>query len=123
MVFQRPRWVAAVGLSLLASGIARGDYAFTRIADTAGPFFNFGPASRPALNNAGTVAFFGNTDFLADGGTGIFTGSGGSTAIIVSSTTDPSFFSVNVPSPSINDAGTAAFLGVGRSAPLTTFGA
>ncbi len=72
------------------------------IADTSGPFSNFGLFGSVSINNAGTVAFGATLDA---GGQGIFTGNGGATTTIAD-TNGPfrAFFS-----SSINNSGTVAF--------------
>ena len=87
-------------------------YTFTSIADADGIFAKAGNnregigTAQLSINNAGTVAF---RSFLDDGGTGVFTGSGGPIQSIALSS-DP-IFRVVV-GASINSAGTVAFLGI-----------
>jgi hypothetical protein len=105
-------------------------YAFSKIADTAGPFSAFGSSpSAPSINASGTVAFLAGLDA---GGEGIFTGSGGPTTTIA--TADgfgPSiFFGIPTVHPAINASGIVAFKGArdtgataiyaGSGGPLTT---
>ena len=102
------------------------DYTFTPIADSAGPFSDFGSVSSPSLNGEGTVGFFAVLD---NGTSGVFKGSGGNiTTIGINS--DPFGFLRTV-YPVINDAGMVAFLAfqwngvserilAGNGGPLTT---
>lgn len=90
-------------LGFLASPEAQAaSFTFTKIADTSDRFSSFGET--PALNNAGTVAFFAELDA---GGQGIFTGNG-ATITTIAQTGDR--FSRFFEAPSINDAGTVAFI-------------
>jgi len=85
----------------------------TTIADSNGIFSGFSKmvvppmidATDPAINNAGTVAFWASLDA---GSEGLFTGTGGATTTIAAS--DGSFATVNL-SGAINTAGTVAING------------
>lgn len=79
-----------------------GDYTFTKIADTSGPFSSFD--SYPAINDPGTVVFAARLD---DGSKGIFTGSGGATTTIADTNGPLSGFPVG--EPEINNSGTVVF--------------
>ena len=93
--------LAAAGV-LLAPRAGALTYTFTTIALSGPTHESF--ETRPALNDAGTVAF-GAT--LAAGGNGIFTGSGGAITTIAQS--GPTFTNVLGSAPSINADGTVAF--------------
>lgn len=97
--------VIGLFLSLVATGEAKANtYTFTKIADSYGRFSSF---DFPSINNQGTVAFRARLDV---GGEGIFTGSGGQTKTITTSSNFPSSISPVVFSiPSINDSGRVAF--------------
>jgi hypothetical protein len=88
--------VAALALSV--GNAAAIPYTFTNIADSSGPFAEFG--FWPALNNRGTVAFPARLDIS---GEGIFTGRGGPI------TTIPDSIGRGAGPPSINDSGMVAF--------------
>ena len=78
----------------------------TRIADTSGEFFSFDgdPGNYPAMNNHGTVAFYGQQTSEY----GIYTGNGGAiTSIAVKDGASP--FDFIDDNPSINDNGVVAF--------------
>ncbi len=130
----RARLVLMIGLLALVvcrPAPARGDYVFTKIADTAGMFSGFGGSpSAPSINDAATVAFFAMLDA---GGEGLFTGDGfGPTATIV--TADffgpNAFLGIPTTQPAINALGVVAFKGaldtgvtgiyVGDGGPLGT---
>ena len=98
---------------------AEADYTFTLIADSTGPFSQFGTSF--SLNSVGTVAF--RTRFDSEGW-GVFSGNGEPlTAIAVSARVFPDFGD-----PSINSAGTVAFhttqgserIVIGNGGPLVT---
>jgi hypothetical protein len=79
----------------------------TTIADTSGPFKSFG---NPAINNIGTVAFFGTLD---TGGSGIFTGADPITNKVI--TLGDSLFgskvvSLDFSTKGLNNSGQLAFL-------------
>ena len=79
----------------------------TTIADTSGPFKSFG---NPAINNTGTVAFFGTLD---TGGSGIFTGADPITNKVI--TLGDSLFgskvvSLDFSTKGLNNSGQLAFL-------------
>ena len=94
----------------------------TTIADTSGPFSNFGgvagnpAASMPDINDAGTVAFFANLDV---GSEGIFTGDGITTTTIADTSGALDTFATFCnggcslalvrTSPAINNSGQVAF--------------
>jgi hypothetical protein len=95
-------------LALLAAAPAtRAQYFFTLIADSSSPIFaGFGPTAfgvAPAINAAGTVAFYADLD---GGGSGIFTGLGGVTTPIALTS---GIFNSFERGPAINLAGTVAF--------------
>src|SRR6476660_3067402 len=81
---------------------AEAEYTFTLIADSTGPFKDFGAVASPALNAVGTVAFFANLD---NGSRGVFPGSGG----VITTITLTSLPFASFAYPSINQAGTVAF--------------
>lgn len=100
---------AVIGLfiSLVASGeAAAATYTFTKITDTKGQFSFF---QSPSINNQGKVAFEAGLD---TGGEGVFTGSGGPTTTIATTSDFPPSSSgpVVFSGPSINDSGTVAFI-------------
>ncbi|MBL9162837.1 MAG: hypothetical protein JNL18_08905 [Planctomycetaceae bacterium] len=74
-------------------------YNFLKIADTSGPFSNFGEA---ALNNAGAVAFRADLD---GGGEGVFLASGG----VITTLAETSGLFSDFGDVSINSAGAVAF--------------
>ncbi len=80
---------------------AQAQYTFTLIADTSGPFEQFG--LHPALNSSGTVAF---RAWLDNSTQGIFAGNGTMTTTIAASALP----FVGFGDPAINQAGTVAFL-------------
>ena len=81
----------------------------TTIVDSAGPFNYFGAA--PSLSSTGTVAFVAGKGGVDGGVFGIYSGNGGLlTTIADISGPFSSFGSFNFGQPSINDAGTVAFL-------------
>ena len=82
---------------------AEAEYTFTVIADSNGPFSNFGAVPSPSLNATGTVAF---QAYLDNGNQGIFTGNGAATTTIFTTLPFPNGI---IGYPSINDAGTVAF--------------
>ena len=90
--------VAALVLSV--SNASAASFSFVNVADSSGPFNDVG---LPVLNNSGTVAFGAGLDM---GGSGIFTGSGGSTTTIV----DTSGPFADLRGYSLNNDGTVAFL-------------
>jgi len=106
----------AAALTLPVSNAAAVPYTFSNLYDSSGPFNGF---DVPYLNNSGTVAFAADFD---TGGSGIFTGSGGSTTTIV----DTSGPFADLRGYSLNNAGTVAFLVgnarvfTGSGGPITT---
>lgn len=82
--------------------IYAGQYTFTPIATTQTVFSGFGPA---ALNDNGTVAFYGQ---LQAGGEGVYVWDGG-TPTTIADTSGP-FSSLDI-TPTINNHGTVAFQG------------
>lgn len=86
-----------------------GQYRFTKIADTSERFRGFGGFS---INDGGTVAFFGSLGPRGDGvsAVGIFTSSGGSVTTITDNVNGPFNHFYYASEPSINNAGTVAFL-------------
>ena len=86
-------WVVVMGL--LFGVPVRGkaeeiSYTYTLIADTTGPFNGFSFKS-VSVNNAGTVSFLAG---LSEGGSGIFTSSGGSVTTIATRPPFPSLFNI-----------------------------
>ncbi|ODS30298.1 MAG: PEP-CTERM motif protein [Candidatus Scalindua rubra] len=75
-------------------------YIYTQISGTSCSFSGFGS---PSINDSGTVAFWADLDA---GGSGIFTGNGGSLTTIADTSGSLSGFNGT---PSINDSGTVAF--------------
>lgn len=91
-------------------------YTFTRIADSSGPFLSFD--THPSINNSGLVAF---TASLDTGGSGVYTGSGGSTAEMITTGTTYGGFGA----ATINSSGSVAFSALrldGESAILVGLG-
>ena len=82
-------------------------YNFTRIADTSGPFKDFGlqftDTGFVTLNNAGTILFYADEK---NGGRGIYTGNGGAVTAVVHNNAQFAGFGS---SPSIDDYGRVAF--------------
>ena len=119
--------VAFFGPCVLIAAIpakAEAQYTFTLIADSTGPFRDFGSEPSPSLSEAGTVAFVANLD---DGSFGVFRGNGGLVTTIATNPLPLGGFWY----PSINQAGTVAFFEVqgndvverivaGNGGPLTT---
>ncbi len=89
---------------LITATKAKAEYTFTLIADSTGPFGNFGTTSPVSLNASGTVAF---SALLDNGSRGVFTGNGGPTTTVTISAMPFASFGA----PSINQAGTVAFYG------------
>lgn len=116
LILRYSRWlssslVMSLCLSLQAEETKAVTFTFTNIADSKGSFSEFyiplGErvfVSDPAINDQGTVVF---QSFLDAGGEGIFTGSGGETTTIA--TTSGSFSRFADIEPTINDDGTVAF--------------
>lgn len=116
LIFRYSKWlssglVMSLCLSLQAEEAKAVAFTFTNIADSRGSFSDFyiplGErvfVSDPAINDKGTVVF---QAFLDAGGEGIFTGSGGETTTIA--TTSGSFRRFADIEPTINDDGTVAF--------------
>ena len=99
---------------------AEAGYTFTLIADSTGPFSDFGVVPSPALNALGTVAFAARLDA---GGAGVFKGNGGALTTITTVATPP--FGNPFQPPSINQAGMVAFSAgdailAGDGGPLVT---
>lgn len=118
--------IAATASLLLGSSqhVAAGSYTFTKIADTGGPFKSFATGGAPSINNAGIVAFRPD---LKEGGRALAVGSGGSVTTLYTT----GGVLTGLGRPSINDGGTAAFLGTdaatgsagifrGNGGPITT---
>ena len=80
------------------------EYTFTLVADSTGPFSDFGVVPSPALNASGTVAFVARFD---GSGAGVFKGNGGALTTITTIATPP--FGNPFNPPSINQAGMVAF--------------
>ena len=92
----------------LWNSVARaGNYTFTSVIDNTGPFSDFGAV---AINNAGVVAFRGNT---TSGAEGIYRTDGTSTSTIVDTSSGEFTFYAGRTSlislPAIDDDGTVAF--------------
>ena len=111
-----------VGYVLLGATAAKAEaeYTFTLIADSTGPFSDFGVVPSAAINALGTVAFVARLDA---GGAGVFKGNGGAITTITTAATPP--FGNPFNPPSINEAGTVAFGGgdgvfAGNGGPLVT---
>ena len=107
---------------LIVAGIARVEagYTFTFVADSTGPFSDFGVVPSPALNASGTVAFVARFD---GSGAGVFKGNGGALTTITTIATPP--FGNPFNPPSINEAGMVAFsvgdgILAGNGGPLIT---
>ncbi len=82
------------------------EYRFVRIADTRdGPYF-LAPERHPAINNAGSVAFW--RQHSSGGGIGYFIGNGGTYSPIVSDTSAP-LTGLALHQLSLNDSGDIAF--------------
>lgn len=113
-----------------------GPYVYTRIADTtqsmgADPFTSFNP---PNINDLGRVAFFARDNSTTNGRQWVFTSDGGNLTTMLDVTPihgcnaavrDALFgCGTAVTAPSINNAGTVAFhgLGLGEGAPTSRVG-
>ena len=99
---------------------AEAGYTFTFVADSTGPFSDFGVVPSPALNALGTVAFVARFE---GSGAGVFTGNGGALTTITTIATPP--FGNPFSPPSINDSGMVAVpagdrILAGNGGPLVT---
>src|SRR5688572_11510917 len=90
----------AAGVVGWAGPLSAAQYTFTNVTDTRGPLSAF---TFPALNSAGTVAFYGTPDF---GSHGIFAGNGGPLVTIADGSGGLNLFST----PDINASGVVVFL-------------
>ena len=107
--------MAALALLMWTVAAAQGNYTFTRIADTSGPFSlieGTGPAS---INDVGQVVF---TAELKTGGTGVFLGSGGPVTTVADTSGVFSFFGF----ASVNGLGQPSFFANKRSFPTVVPG-
>ena len=117
--FNRLRGVFLLACMVVAAAATKAEagYTFTLIADSTGPFRDFGAVPSPSLNAVGTVAFNASLD---NGRFGVFTGNGAVNTTVAQST------SSNFPlvygsfgTPTINMAGNVAFY----NRPESGFGA
>jgi hypothetical protein len=112
----RFHFVVFVALLCLLPGLpARAQlYEYTLIASSGTAFSSFSSFGPPSLNNNGTVGFFAAQ---RNGGSGIFSGSGGPLTTIAVSTSFSAIFSP----VSISDAGTVAFKASAGSSNIRLF--
>ena len=108
---------------------AEAEYAFTLIANSTGPFRDFGASPSPSLNAVGTVAFNASLD---NGKFGVFTGNGTITTTVAQSvSSDFPLVYGSFGTPRINLTGSAVFsalpesgiargIYVGNGGPLLT---